>query len=169
MTTVALFGAGGKMGYRLASNFRGSPYDVRHVEVSEAGRRAAEGPGWASTASASTRRWTAPRWWCWRCRTPTSARSPPASRSKLEPGTMVVVLDAAAPYRRPSAGAPGPHLFRHPSLPSADLQRRDGDGGQEGLFRRHRGQAAHRQRADAGAGGGLRQGRGDRQDRSGRR
>ena len=39
MKTVALFGAGGKMGYRLATNLRGSPYQVRHVEVSDAGRK----------------------------------------------------------------------------------------------------------------------------------
>ncbi|TIL50602.1 MAG: semialdehyde dehydrogenase, partial [Mesorhizobium sp.] len=38
MTTIALFGAGGKMGYRLSTNFRGSPYSIRHVEVSDAGR-----------------------------------------------------------------------------------------------------------------------------------
>ena len=38
MTTIALFGAGGKMGYRLSTNFQSSPYEVRHVEVSEAGR-----------------------------------------------------------------------------------------------------------------------------------
>ena len=35
MTAVALFGAGGKMGYRLASNLKGSRFDVRHVELSE--------------------------------------------------------------------------------------------------------------------------------------
>ena len=33
MTAIALFGAGGKMGYRLASNFKGSRFQVRHVEV----------------------------------------------------------------------------------------------------------------------------------------
>jgi len=38
MTKVALIGAGGKMGLRLAANLAGTPYDVRHVEVSEAGR-----------------------------------------------------------------------------------------------------------------------------------
>ena len=65
--------------------------------------------------------------------------------------------------RRPSAGAPGPDLFRHPSLPSPDLQRRDRYGRQARSLRRHRGQAAHRQRADAGAGERLRAGRGDRQ------
>ena len=29
MTSIALFGAGGKMGYRLASNLKGSRFDVR--------------------------------------------------------------------------------------------------------------------------------------------
>ncbi len=38
MTKVAVIGAGGKMGYRVSSNLKGSPYDVSHVEVSEAGR-----------------------------------------------------------------------------------------------------------------------------------
>ena len=38
MTKIALLGAGGKMGVRLATNLVGSPYDVSHVEVSEAGR-----------------------------------------------------------------------------------------------------------------------------------
>ena len=32
MTTIALFGAGGKMGVRLAKNLVGSAYEVRHVE-----------------------------------------------------------------------------------------------------------------------------------------
>ena len=39
MTSIALFGAGGKMGYRLASNLKGSRFDVRHVEPSEAGAK----------------------------------------------------------------------------------------------------------------------------------
>lgn len=38
MTSIALFGAGGKMGARLSANLLGSRFDVRHVEVSEAGR-----------------------------------------------------------------------------------------------------------------------------------
>ena len=38
MTKVAILGAGGKMGYRCSANLRGSPYDVAHIEVSEAGR-----------------------------------------------------------------------------------------------------------------------------------
>ncbi len=38
MSKVAIIGAGGKMGYRVSANLKGSPYDVSHVEVSEAGR-----------------------------------------------------------------------------------------------------------------------------------
>jgi hypothetical protein len=38
MTKIALLGAGGKMGVRLATNLRGSRFSVDHIEVSEAGR-----------------------------------------------------------------------------------------------------------------------------------
>jgi D-apionate oxidoisomerase len=38
MTTLALFGAGGKMGQRLSQNLVNSSYDVRHVEVSDVGK-----------------------------------------------------------------------------------------------------------------------------------
>jgi hypothetical protein len=38
MTKIALLGAGGKMGVRLAKNLQGSPWEVDHVEVSEVGR-----------------------------------------------------------------------------------------------------------------------------------
>ncbi|TMV44440.1 semialdehyde dehydrogenase, partial [Thioclava sp. BHET1] len=38
MTTVALFGAGGKMGVRLSRNLAKTDFVTRHVEVSEAGR-----------------------------------------------------------------------------------------------------------------------------------
>ena len=37
-TTIALLGAGGKMGARLSRNLKGSAYAVRHVEPSPAGR-----------------------------------------------------------------------------------------------------------------------------------
>lgn len=40
MTAIALVGAGGKMGLRLTKNLAGSPYHVRHVEVSERGQAA---------------------------------------------------------------------------------------------------------------------------------
>lgn len=38
MTKLALFGAGGKMGVRLSANLMNTEFDVRHVEVSEAGQ-----------------------------------------------------------------------------------------------------------------------------------
>ncbi|MBB3139729.1 phosphogluconate dehydrogenase C-terminal domain-containing protein [Halomonas organivorans] len=38
MTTIALIGAGGKMGFRLSRNLQQSDFSVRHVEVSDAGR-----------------------------------------------------------------------------------------------------------------------------------
>lgn len=38
MTKIALIGAGGKMGVRLATNLKNSPYEVAHVEVSTEGR-----------------------------------------------------------------------------------------------------------------------------------
>lgn len=38
MTSIALFGAGGKMGVRLASNLKEAPYDLLPVEVTPEGR-----------------------------------------------------------------------------------------------------------------------------------
>ena len=97
MTTVALFGAGGKMGYRLASNFRGSPYDVRHVEVSEAGRqRLKDGLGIDSVGvdkalgDAEVVVLAVPD--------SHIGKVAAGIEKALKPGTMVVVLDAAAPY-----------------------------------------------------------------------
>lgn len=45
MKTIALFGAGGKMGLRLSANLQGSRYDVRHVEIGETGRAALKSRG----------------------------------------------------------------------------------------------------------------------------
>jgi 3-hydroxyisobutyrate dehydrogenase-like beta-hydroxyacid dehydrogenase len=38
MTKIALLGAGGKMGVRLATNLHTSGFDVDHVEISDEGR-----------------------------------------------------------------------------------------------------------------------------------
>lgn len=45
MITVALLGAGGKMGLRITDNLLESPYEVRYVETAETGRRALEQRG----------------------------------------------------------------------------------------------------------------------------
>lgn len=97
MTSIALFGAGGKMGYRLARNLKGSRFDVRHVEVSDAGKArlsddlglscvsADEGLDGADVVILAV---------------PDTAIGKVAAGivDKLKPGTMVVALDAAAPF-----------------------------------------------------------------------
>ena len=107
MTSIALFGAGGKMGHRLSRNLKDSAFTARHVEVSEQGRaRLAQDFGV-------------------QCVSPEVALSdaqvailavPDTHIGKvaqsinhlLKPGTIVVVLDAAAPF----AG----HLPERPDL-----------------------------------------------------
>jgi hypothetical protein len=107
MTTIALFGAGGKMGYRLSANLRHSPYQTRHVEVSEAGReRLKSGLGFetVSTEKALDGADVVV------LAVPDTAIGKVAAgiEKMLAPGTMVVVLDAAAP----AAG----HLPKRPDL-----------------------------------------------------
>src|SRR4029078_965245 len=38
MKKVTVLGAGGKMGYRVSANLKNAPYEMSHIEVSEAGR-----------------------------------------------------------------------------------------------------------------------------------
>ena len=97
MKTVALFGAGGKMGVRLSKNLAKTNFDVRHIEISEIGQqrlkdetgfecvdpdRALSGAEVVILA------------------VPDTAIGVVASKivPKLDRGTMVVILDAAAPH-----------------------------------------------------------------------
>lgn len=97
MTSIALFGAGGKMGARLTRNLMGSPFEVRHVEVSEAGRarlrdelgitclgvdEALTGVDVVILAVPDT----------------LIGRIAAEISPKLAAGTMVITLDAAAPF-----------------------------------------------------------------------
>jgi hypothetical protein len=97
MTAIALFGAGGKMGFRLSQNLKGSRFNVRHVEVSEAGQQklknelgiscvspeaALEGADAAILAVPDT----------------LIGKVAAGIEAILKPGTMVIVLDAAAPF-----------------------------------------------------------------------
>ena len=97
MTSIALFGAGGKMGHRLSRNLMGSRFGVRHVEVSEAGRarlaqdfgvecvaqeQALDGAEVAILAVPDTH----------------IGKVAQSIHHLLKPGAMVVVLDAAAPF-----------------------------------------------------------------------
>jgi predicted dinucleotide-binding enzyme len=97
MTSIALFGAGGKMGCRLAKNLKGSRFDVRHVEVSEAGKaRLADELGLQAVAADEALDGAE----VVILAVPDTAIGKVASAivDKLKPGTMVIVLDAAAPY-----------------------------------------------------------------------
>jgi hypothetical protein len=97
MTIVALFGAGGKMGMRLGRNLAGSRFETRHVEVSPAGRervRAAFGVDCIEAAAALDGADVVV------LAVPDTAVGTVAREivPGLKPGTIVVILDAAAPY-----------------------------------------------------------------------
>jgi hypothetical protein len=96
MTTVALFGAGGKMGCRITDNLKGSDYRVRYVEVSPAGvenlrQRGVEvTPREAALAEADAVILAVPDNLIGRI----AAELVPAMR----PGAMLICLDGAAPF-----------------------------------------------------------------------
>jgi len=97
MTSIALFGAGGKMGHRLSRNLKGSRFEVRHVEVSEAGRaRLAQDFGFTcvpaeeALAGAEVAILAVPDTHI--------GKVAQSVLHLLKPGLMVVVLDAAAPF-----------------------------------------------------------------------
>ena len=97
MTSIALFGAGGKMGCRLAKNLKGSRYDVRHVEVSAAGKARLQNELGISTVDADAALEGAD---VVILAVPDTAIGKVAAsiNGKLRAGTMVVALDAAAPF-----------------------------------------------------------------------
>lgn len=97
MTRVALFGAGGKMGVRLSTNLAKSDFDVSHVEPSEEGRsRLKQAIGvdcvdqQAALDTAEVVILAVPDTVIGKV----AAKVVPA----VAPGTMVVILDAAAPF-----------------------------------------------------------------------
>jgi hypothetical protein len=94
---IALFGAGGKMGYRLASNLKPSSFEVRHVERSPAGQELLKTglgllcvPAQEALVGAEVVILAVPD----------TAIGTVASliAGELKPGTMIMVLDAAAPF-----------------------------------------------------------------------
>ena len=107
MTSIALFGAGGKMGYRLAKNLKGSRFDVRHVEVSDAGKaRLSNDLGLACVSADAALNGVD----VVILAVPDTAIGKVAAsiNDKLKSGMMVIALDAAAPF----AG----HLPNRPDL-----------------------------------------------------
>jgi D-apionate oxidoisomerase len=97
MTIIALFGAGGKMGQRLSQNLQGSRFQVRSVEVSEAGQqRVKERFGvdcWTPEAAIQGADIVV-------LAVPDTAIGKVAHGmvKQLASGTIVIILDAAAPY-----------------------------------------------------------------------
>jgi hypothetical protein len=146
MTTIALFGAGGKMGVRLSKNLQGSPYRVRHVEPGAAGRKrlkdelgiacvdadsAVDGADVVILAVPDT----------------LIGKIGADLSPRLKAGTMVMTLDAAAPFAghlparddlvyfvahpchptifSPEVHTPGARLLRRRDRPAVDRQRAD--------------------------------------------
>ena len=97
MTKVALLGAGGKMGVRLATNLAQTDFEVAHVEVSPAGQARLKDetgldcvPQEAALAGAEVVILAVPD--------TVIGKVAGAVVPQLAQGTMVVVLDAAAPF-----------------------------------------------------------------------
>ncbi len=97
MTTIALFGAGGKMGFRLAQHLQRSRFSTRYVEVSPAGQqRLKDELGIACSAPDAALEGVevvilaVPDTLIRRIATEIAP--------KLKAGTMVMALDAAAPF-----------------------------------------------------------------------
>ncbi len=97
MTRIALLGAGGKMGVRLATNLEGSPFEVAHVEVSEAGRKRLEA---AIGAVCVDEKEALERADVVVMAVPDALIGKIAHTfvDRLEPNTAVIMLDAAAPH-----------------------------------------------------------------------
>lgn len=97
MTRVALFGAGGKMGVRLATNLKGSDYEVSHVEVSDAGKERLKSILGIDTVPAEQALENVD---VVILAVPDTAIGKVAGSvvPKLKAGTIVVILDAAAPF-----------------------------------------------------------------------
>lgn len=97
MTTIALFGAGGKMGVRLSTNLQSSDFDVRHVEVSEVGQKRLKDAIGVDCVPADQALKGAD---AVILAVPDTAIGKVAQGvvPNLDPGTVVVILDAAAPY-----------------------------------------------------------------------
>ncbi len=97
MTKVALLGAGGKMGVRLATNLQGSRFDVAPVEIAEEGRarlKSATGMECLEMGQAISRAEIV------LLAVPDRAIGSVAHQivHQLDAGTALIVLDAAAPH-----------------------------------------------------------------------
>jgi D-apionate oxidoisomerase len=97
MTKIALLGAGGKMGVRLARNLQGSPWAVEHVEISEGGRERLKQElgvecvdGDTALAEADVVLMAVPD--------ALIGKIAQGFIDKVKPGCAIIMLDAAAPH-----------------------------------------------------------------------
>ncbi len=95
MTTIALLGAGGKMGLRITDNLRKTDYAVRYVEVADRGKAALAERGITAVTAAEALA---------ECNAVILAlpdnrigRVMAELNSQIRPGTMLIALDIAAP------------------------------------------------------------------------
>ena len=97
MAKIALFGAGGKMGMRLGANLKNTRFTVAPVEVSDAGKaRLRDELGWQAAPLDHALQGAD----IVVLAVPDTAIGKVAHSivDRLTPGSMVIVLDAAAPY-----------------------------------------------------------------------
>jgi D-apionate oxidoisomerase len=97
MTKIALFGAGGKMGMRLGANLKSSRFTIAPVEVSDAGKQRLKVElGWTGQDADQALDGAE----IVVLAVPDTAIGKVAHGiiDKLKPGTMIIILDAAAPY-----------------------------------------------------------------------
>ena len=96
MTNVTLIGAGGKMGLRLTRNLRGSDYALRYVEISDTGKAALAKLGVTTLSKQEALEGAE----AVILAVPDNRIGHVANQvvPHLSSGTMVMVLDAAAPY-----------------------------------------------------------------------
>lgn len=97
MTSIALFGAGGKMGYRLAKNLKGSRFDVRHVEISDVGKARLKDDLGLSTVDVDAAL-NGVEVVILAVPDTHIGKVAAGIADKLKAGTMVIALDAAAPF-----------------------------------------------------------------------
>jgi D-apionate oxidoisomerase len=118
MTKIALLGAGGKMGVRLATNLLGSQFEIDHVEISEEGRRRLASAIGAdcvdqdqALAGADVVLMAVPD--------RLIGKIAHGIVDKVRPGTAFIVLDAAAPHAGEMPVRPDVTYFvTHPCHPS---------------------------------------------------
>ena len=133
--TVAVLGAGGKMGFRVTRKIRDAGYDLRAVEIGEAGQERLRGAGIEAVDSETALRGAE----AVVLAIPDSAIGPVSHEivPQLDPGTIVIILDAAAPYAGALPQREDITYFVghpcHPPLYAHDItdpdQRRDVHGG----------------------------------------